>query len=232
MKRRKPSTLQYGPRRDDLGIVEAKLNAPDGEELRNLFERWRASGPNLQEMVNADIDLWGDLQKALPATWLPTKGARAHYVPLPGTIGRDNDTPVRKARFWFAFFVLNPYCEMLSGPCPRCGKYFVRNSLHQRVYCSRTCGKYLTAIRSSKKSRDEAHERRIAWSINGIAEWSSKPRRNEWKSWVVEFVNTKERSWAEKHKKSPDLVTQKSLTRWVNAREIQQPLADRKGKKQ
>jgi len=228
MKRQKPSTLQYGPIREDLGIVEAKLNAPDGEELRSLFERWRASGPNLQKMVNVDIDLWKDLQEALPATWLPTKGARAHYVPLPGTIGHDNDTPVRKARFLFAFFVLNPYCEMLSGPCPRCGKYFVRNSLHQKVYCSKNCSSHVTAIRSSKKSRSAAHKRRIDWAKEGTAEWLSRPRRNEWKSWVVEFVNTKERSWANKHKKSPGPVTRKSLTRWVNAGEIQQPLAEKR----
>lgn len=207
MKRRKPSTLRYGPNLRDLRIVAAKLNARDeaGAELRSLTERWKASGPNLQKMMNADVDLWHDLQEALPAHWLPTRGARAHYVPLPG-IGHDNDTPVRKARLFFAFLVLNPNCDLLSGPCIRCHRYFVKRTQHTKVYCSPKCGHAATAKEAMQTRRANQRRERLQWVHEAIAEWAKRTRREDWKTFAIRHVSAKHRV----------ILSERFLSRWSN----------------
>ena len=132
MPKSKPAIFQplFGLDREIIDIVVDKLNSTGAEsdELRSLVMRWRASGPNLEEMVHSDWDLLEDLQAACPGVWIPSTGARAHILPTLGAIGHANDTPVRRARLIFAIFTLHPRCDLLGGPCDKCDKWFKQNT--------------------------------------------------------------------------------------------------------
>jgi len=230
---------------DGLKHLVSELNRKRGKkwaasaiELRGIVKQWQDSGPNLWKLFGANPGLWAETQSAFRPSLVPTKSGNANMRLLdnagaPGVMVSLGKIGIRfYAVVLFNALTLNPQWRKLAGPCPRCGNYYINKKASHKVYCSRTCGKYVTAIRSSKKSRDEAHKRRIDWANEGIADWLLRSRCEGWKSWVVQYVNRQESKWAKKRKNTPDLVTQKSLTRWVNAREIQQPLPDRKGKKQ
>ncbi len=236
MRRRKPTILQnpFGPNRNDIEIVVDSLNGTgeESEEQRKLFARWEASGPNLKKMCHSDEELWRDLQEAVFAQWFPSGGARAYLVPLPRG-GDHYDTPVGRARLNFAMFVLHPDCDKVGGPCEICGKYWKQGTRHRTKYCTKKCASLASApaaIQSTKDKRDEAHERRINWAEEASITWSSKPRTEGWKSWVLRHVNSQEKNWAKKNKQpEPRPVTEKSLTRWVNSNQLQKP-EERKAK--
>jgi hypothetical protein len=231
--------LYGGPTRQEIDDVAATLNGAgeEGDELRALINRWKASGPNLREMLFADLPLLYDLQGRIGGEWTPSFGPRAVLVPTLRNRIDITDTPVNRARSRFASFTLNPYCEMLGGPCEirACGKWFTQKTRHWNRYCSRKCAALATApaaIETTKDKRKDAHERRIKWAKEGITAWSSKPRRGEWKPWVLRYVNDQETIWAEKNRQqAPDPLTVKWLTRWVNEDDLQDPSAKKGGKK-
>jgi hypothetical protein len=231
MPKRRPTILQ-DPLQilgKSFDIVLRKLNGTDedSDELRSLVIRWKDSGPNLEKMLHADQDLWKDLREAIPAVWTPSSAARACFAPLPSGLGHKNDTPVRKARFNFAMFVLHPQCDLLGGPCKICGKWFEQKTRHRTRFCTRKCASLATApaaIQTTKTRREEARKRRLNWAREAIGKWSFKHRTEGWKSWVLRHVNDQERIWAKNRKEpEPSPLTEKWLTRWITKGQLQDP---------
>jgi hypothetical protein len=212
---RRPAILRNEPSRKDLELVVKVLNATDerSTELKTLVERWKASGPNLQKMVQADDDLWKDLQEAWPAEWLPSVGARAFYMLLPGTLGHDGDTPIRRARSLFAALVVNPRCEFLGGPCDRCHSYFVKSRRTQKLTCGQRCASLVSAKRSAAAKATAEREALLKSATKFWPRWTE--RKHPIRSfWVAQRVNA-ERKWMEiKGERKP--VTRTITAKWVS----------------
>lgn len=114
----------------------------------------------------------------------------------------------------------------LSAPCSNCGKYFLR---HRRMkaekkYCSQ-CRRYESGPRM-KKIRDKRHKTLLTVAREAVREWALRPKREDWKAWVIRKVNNVNRDDAKSSK-----ITVKSLTRWVNAGELKAPAVARKSQR-
>ena len=96
----------------------------------------------------------------------------------------------------------------LSGPCQRCGKFYIPKRTSQTTYCSSRCGNAATAV---KRTREKWQERRIAKLVNArkaMQEWLQSKATEPWKAWI--------------ERKYPD-ITKKFLTRAVTAGDLSEP---------
>jgi len=239
MSRRQPTILQdpfelLGPKAIDNFVNKLNCEGEESRELRSLAIRWKASGPNLQKMVRADLAFGTGVKEAIRGFWVPSNHARAYLVPSSsGTLNDPNPTPVRNARFAFGVFVLHPECDLLGGPCEICGKWFKQNTRHRTRYCTRKCASLATApsaIQTTKDRRENAHKQRIRWAQEAMATWSSKPRTEGWKSWVLRHVNSQQRIDAKEEQPEPRPLTEKWLTRYINNDQLHDPTANKKKK--
>ena len=201
------SVLVGEPSRRDLERICEVLKSKTKEEtveLRRLVGAWFASGPNLKKMLHADFALWREVQESWVSKYLPTKTGRAHILLFPP---EPKDSPEDKARSLFAALTLNPDCNLLAGPCARCGAYYLKKTRRQKVYCSQRCGSAATALPFVRKKRVAEHARKIALVRTTLLCW--KPPFDE-------------RSWKERVSKRTGLSV-KWLSRAANRGEISFP---------
>jgi len=114
----------------------------------------------------------------------------------------------------FVRLITNPACDRLGGPCPRCGKHFVRKTAKPSIYCSARCASQATAIKATIKARQEQHANKLAAAREGIEAWERLARRGRvkqpWKEWVSKYKPGAE-------------ITPKFLSRALNKGELQGP---------
>jgi hypothetical protein len=228
---RRRAYIKNEPNRRDLELVVKVLNATDerSTELKNLVERWKASGPNLQKMVHEDDDLWKDLQAAWLPEWFPSPGARAFYALLPGTLGHDDDTHSRRARSLFAALVVNPHCELLGGPCDRCHRYFLKSRRSQKRFCGQRCASLDSAKRSAVAKATAERKSLLESAARFWPRWTE--RKHPIRSlWVARRVNAtpKKMKVNGKWKRVARTITQKWISR--NKVSIESRLLERKGR--
>jgi len=181
------SVLVSEPSTQDLEKICSVLNTPrrpECSELRRLVKRWGDSGPNLKKMLYADEELWGDVQESWASVYLPTRTGRAHIALFPQHPTRGADPVLSEARLLFAALTLNPYCNRLGGPCARCGSYYVKKTIRQKVYCSQKCGCAATALRAVRDKRAEEYDQKLSLVEKAIARWAAGSRKQDWKRWV------------------------------------------------
>jgi hypothetical protein len=189
-------------------------------ELRRLLAIWWKSGPNLDEMLKADFELNQKLKEDFRAVWLPTQSGRSYMVFSPHGDPRDMNST---ARAFFITITLSPEGEKFAGPCPRCQKYFVRQTAKPSVYCSRRCASQDTAIRRTLEVRKQQYENKLRVAKVAIAKWESlsSQRRAEhpWKEYVAGYDPAAE-------------ITPKFLTRAVNDGALSAPKPETKARKE
>jgi hypothetical protein len=85
-----------------------------------------------------------------------------------------------------AKLVANPLCEKFGGPCPRCGKYFVKRQERQQ-YCSRKCRSAITAAAATIKRAKSIRERKLKFAQASIRAYEQLRRRpaGKWEKWVA-----------------------------------------------
>ena len=178
------------------------------KELRSLVQAWFDSGPNVAKLfkenpVLARITLIGR------AAITPTRGGRAQlvYVDGPNTCLSPGD-PLDIALGLFFLFLLNPFNEKLGGPCKLCGKYYVKKTKRQKVYCSKRCGLMQTSKSAVMKRRQAEHRDKLATAKLLSEKWSKTKTRKSWKEWVSDHTQIS-RHW---------------LTRAVNSGELYEPV--------
>jgi hypothetical protein len=94
-------------------------------------------------------------------------------------------TPEAEAIMLFHLLTVNPLCEKLAGPCPRCDRYFIKKRASQKVYCSRRCGNAATAaVRTSERLADERNQK-LARASAAMKRWKPTTTRRDWKVWVA-----------------------------------------------
>jgi hypothetical protein len=214
------------PSREDLEQICSVLNGERQPELRlplrRLIKSWQASGPNLKKMMHADFGQWRDVQESWKAQWLPTRTGRAHLLLLPdlppdhmkkGQDGAYRPTPEGGAMVLFYSLTLNPEWDRLGGPCERCARYYVMNTVRQKRYCSRKCSSFATATASTRKRLDEEHANKLRRAQAAAQMWFESRTSLDWKRWVS--------------RKEPD-ITSKWLTRAVNKGELGAPLSGKR----
>jgi hypothetical protein len=140
------------------------LNGPRDElsdYFRMLIERWKSSGPNLEQMM-IDTGLNSEIAESWIVGFSPTIGARMCCEVFPGWKVGVQPNAERHARFLFLGFVIFPDCEKLAGPCARCGNYYFKKRSDNKTYCSTSCGTNMTSRDKKRKDREEIERRRLA----------------------------------------------------------------------
>lgn len=219
----------FGP---ESALVQERRFEETPPLLRKLVQAWQESGPDptkfsfYQQRKMWEAEAWqgpdptnfyqGKMWADVVAYW---KTVRTQLVRAPGggagvfmNNGPDPD-PYKEALRLFIELLLNPDCDKLAGPCPRCGNYYICRSARNKVYCSRSCGTRTTALAATRKRRDEEHADKLLRAAEGAREWTTARTKKEWKPWV-----------SGRH---PD-ITAKFLTRAVNNGELKPPTKGRK----
>jgi uncharacterized C2H2 Zn-finger protein len=111
---------------------------------------------------------------------------------------------------FFRQLILHPESWKVGGPCPRCGKYFLKKTRHvKHKYCSRAHGSDISARNWTKKRLDEEHAALLLISRNALKSYEQLPPEirevQTWQEFVLEEV-----------RKSHPERKMSSLTRWVN----------------
>lgn len=200
---------------DDVLLQErrAKETPP---HLRELFEAWQACGPDLFKFSCAHRNMWTDVK----SYW--EEGRRLNPIFLLGAPGggaglgmqnRREPDPYKEALRLFIELLLNPACNELAGPCIRCGSYYIRRSVRNKVYCSRSCGTRATALAATRKKRDEEYRAKFSLAEHAAREWATARTLQAWKPWVS--------------RRHPG-ITVKFLTRAVNSGKLIAPTKEKK----
>lgn len=190
---------------EDLEFICKVLNGEAGSKetslkLTQLVTEWQKSGerqnsePNLAKMMMkpANLTLWQTLTRSCNATWTITEtgGAYIHLEPgiaLPkfGHSRTRAEEQEATAVILFYLLTLGPW-EKLGGPCPRCGKYFIKKRANHKIYCGRRCGSLASAKVSTRKKLDKEREDKVGRARKLIQEWNKLKRRpcKSWKQWV------------------------------------------------
>lgn len=158
---------------------------PVNRELRRLVQAWFASGPNVSKLLSEDPVL-SQLSRVVRAFLLPTKGGRAHlvYIDGPENTGLVPGDPIEIALGLFFLFLLNPYNEKLGGPCKHCGKYYLKKTKRQVVYCSKRCGLKNTSQAVIREQRRQEHQEILEKAKHFSGKWTKANTHKGWKDWV------------------------------------------------
>jgi hypothetical protein len=194
-----------------LNEVCAALNSESGTDLkvwlRAWVSEWRDSGPNLKKMTGSLLarglpaeNLVG-LKLALRTYWVPTNGGQAELLLMPdyqslelqlgkpvwyeGPDGGQKPTPEAEAMVLFHLLTVNPLCEKLAGPCPRCDRYYIKKRASQKVYCSRGCGNAATAVARTRERIASERKHKLARASAAMKRWKLTATRQDWKAWVA-----------------------------------------------
>jgi len=149
----------------------------------NPGRRWQLSGPNLVRFSVENRESWAQVNeywKTIPFQLVgaPTGGGAFFWNDHPS---RD---PHREALRFFINLLMNPEYDKLAGPCERCGRYYIRKTVRNKSYCSRSCGTQATALAATKKKRAEAHARKLRTTRELISRYEAIRTKVPWKLWV------------------------------------------------
>lgn len=174
--------------------------------LREIVQSWKSSGPDLFKFSIHNRTLWTEIEKQWKKT--PTKlvGAPGGGAAIFWNAISSRD-PQEEAFRWFIELLVNPECERLAGPCARCGSYYIRGSIRNKSYCSRSCGTRATAKAATAKRRATEKTEKLLRASKLIQKWSSARAEMDWKQWVSRRRD----------------ITPKFLTRAVNSGELVPP---------
>jgi hypothetical protein len=195
---------------EDLQSICYLLNSQEPQELcselRSLVKVWHKSGPNLAKMLKDDGVLDARVKHGRTIL-VPTRTGKGHLLWLPAPRDVNPLSWKDQALSHFMDLIVNPQWHKLGGPCERCGKYYVKKTARQKVYCSRRCGSANTAMASTRRKREEQRADKMRRAQAAADNWAKVRTRQPWKWWVS--VQTK--------------ITVKWLTRAVNRGDLRVP---------
>ncbi len=198
-----------GPGSTKHGDYDQKLRETP-RILRKIVHAWWKSGPNLQKFrlanpkVSADAD---SLSSRIPVELYWGNSGNATF--LHTVLDQPGSTPYGEAIRFFLLLITNPYANKLAGPCARCGNYYLKKRVSQKIYCSRRCGNATTATVRTREQRIQTHADKLGRSRAAIQKWATTRTKLDWKQWV----SRRERD-----------ITSKFLTRAVNKGELKVPV--------
>jgi hypothetical protein len=177
---------------------------PIQKELRRLVQAWFRSGPNVQKLLGANPMLDQEARKFRPH-FIPTKGRTAALAFLVTPEYSSTADPLEIALAHFLAFLLNPHNEKLGGPCKHCGRYYLKNTKRQNVYCTQRCGLKQSSQNAIDKSRKREYEKKLLKAKLSMEEWAAMKTTKDWKVWVSgrAFIS---KNWLTRAVKKGELV--------------------------
>jgi hypothetical protein len=182
----------------------ALVRREDADRLRLLTDAWLNADRNWRKLSlpPKDAEELGQQMITVRAYFTSDENGR-----LTTWIDDTSILPFDVALAFFVRIASDREGWRLCGPCPTCGRYFARESHRDKKYCSRKkCLRRESGPRM-KSTREQRRNGLSELAREGQREYKRHPHREEWKTWVVRYMN----------RKSKTPVTPKSLTRWVHS---------------
>lgn len=178
---------------------------PIQKELRRLVEAWLRSGPDVKLLLNSDPRLDQETRKFRPF-FIPTRGATARLAYLVAPEHSSEAKPVEVALGQFLPFLINPYNEILGGPCKHCGNFYLRKTERKKsVYCSEKCGHRHTSLLANRARRNREDGEQLQLAERSIAKWLNVRTATPWKEWVSNRTHIK-KHWLTRAVREGELV--------------------------
>jgi hypothetical protein len=150
------SHLYMLPSIQQMQFITRVLRSPEeGKKLRSLVDRWFDSGPDLQKMLIEDPELHRQLNNGRCHV-VPT-GTGGRLLALPAGAGQGPLSGDQAALTLFTTLVTHPLASRLGNRCEKCGQYYLKNSMRQKLYCSSRCARSRSALSSARKQRTAKH---------------------------------------------------------------------------
>ena len=186
------------------------------EKWRTLVHAWKASG-SPRDSIPRPVTI--EVPEGCPSLLEMQERCRVLLTPNPrGGRWSPAVAYAPRGRAWttwelacseFIPMMLNPECHRFRGPCPYCGKFFVRTTEREKRYCTRDCAHRGAAYASTRRRRAQEQMRRVGRVMKAIEEWRRIPRRTGWIPWVMRTVPDISKTW---------------LTRAINRNQIAAPI--------
>jgi len=171
---------------EELEKAQPKLMASyrlTQQELLRLTRAWFDAQGNIKLLLNSDPVLARAAYR-FPARLVPTATGQAVLEFFTSQNSRRQSGPIKIALSHFINFLLNPENDRLAGPCKECGRYYIKKTVRQKVYCSEGCGRKLTSRESNRLTQEEERSERIRVAQRCIDRWGKQKTRLDWKEFV------------------------------------------------
>ena len=185
-----------------------RRDKPFQDELRVLIDEWLKAKSDWRRFLNARLKAGKPVHFTSGTFHIAGQARTPFMIPL----GLNEGT---EAQGVFQRFILNPEHWRLGGPCRRkgCGRYFLRKTAHEKIYCDQSCASRATAVQKMAEARDERHKKLVRAAGAMIKKFKQTRKRGDWKVWVAAEVGSI----------TGIEITPKSLARWVREGELKAP---------
>ncbi len=205
----------------------------DHEKLKRLVQAWLDSGPDFSKMklsrdsrAGSTDTLRLQVEAAIQTQFFfPAGTGRAYILIEPKKVPVSRDAPeyvgnefikhlkcrfrdVSLAHVFFARLITNEMWDYFGGPCARCGRYYVKKTIRQKVYCQNDCGPKATSKQCKQRQATKDAEAKLAVAVSLWSRWDQmsaiqRAPWRDWKEWLVrhpegQAVNLK-RSFLTRH---------------------------------
>lgn len=203
------------------------LTEADRVELKTVVDMWLAAG--------GDHRSWTE---SMLRAKLPVQQYR-DYKSTTSADGIQQIFPLANgaAKGLMVQFLHHPESWRLGGPCPRCGKYYLRKKRNPQDYCSKECRMANTVTEPALEAREKIRKHKLELLEKGKTEWQRLNTREPWDVYAVRYADAIWRresataKWQATIRKSgikeSGGITKKFLTRWLNENRIQPPTESR-----
>lgn len=203
------------------------LTEADRAELKVVVDMWLAAG--------GDHRSWAE---SMLRAKLPVQQYR-DYKSTTSADGVQQIFPMAEgaAKGLMVHFLHHPESWRLGGPCPRCGKYYLRKKRNPQDYCSKECRMVKTVTEPALEAREKIRKRKLELLEEGKAERQRTKTREPWDVYAVRYADaiwrreSASKRWQATIRKSgikeSGSITKKFLTRYLNENRIQPPTESR-----
>jgi len=203
--------LNAGQFRSRPGAHLEQMDAANCNELRALMADLQRAGNNWQRFIELRLIARRPVDFVNGTFNIPSHTERPVLVPYPGKRSAH-----QQAYGAFLQFILHPEFDRLNGPCrsKKCGRFFLRESSHQKVYCTSRCASLETAVIAMQRKRLAQKELKKRAVEAAIVKYKRNRQRSDWRLYV----------------ESETGVTKRTLEGWVKTGFIEAPSGRQRGK--
>jgi hypothetical protein len=167
-------------------LNEAEPQFPEGKRyLLELISKWEASGRNVAVLLKKDTAVAEAFKRGWAAIPLPTNDGGLRLFVKPAPQGKDLSPGSAFALQLFMNFIVHRGWRNLGGPCPRCGKFYVKKTVRQTIYCERRCATGTTAAAANNRRLERQRAANLKLVRDAIEKWKRGSKRQEWKRFVA-----------------------------------------------
>ena len=186
------------------GGYREEMDKANWQELHTLVDDWLRTGKEWPKFIELRKKNHRPVDFVNGTFNIPASAPCPLLVTYPA-----KRTALEHAYGVFTQFVLHPKRAQLDGPCRRkgCGRFFLRKTAHQKVYCEARCASLDSAVLAMRDKRQAQKDARKIDVIAAMAKYTRNRKIGDWRVYVTTETG----------------VTSRTLDGWVKTGFIKAP---------